>query len=264
MPFIKVNDFDIFYEIRGQGFPLVMILGLGANVNWWGKYFLKELAKEFTIIIFDNRGTGKSEDPDEDFTVKMLAEDVKCLIDNLGFKHIIVFGHSMGGYIAQELTLNYNIVKKLILCSTSCGGKNSIPASRDVLNILEKSRKERSLEEIAYDNLYLFFSEEFLTKNPKLIEYAVKNMLERPISQINYTRQQKAIQSFNTCDRLRELKVATLILHGKKDILVPPENSKILNQFITNSKLRFFESSAHAPFTEEPNEVIKTLIEFLK
>ncbi len=264
MPSLKINNFNIFYEIHGQGYPLVMILGLGANINWWGKYFLKELAKEFTIIIYDNRGTGKSQDPDEDFTIKILAEDVKFLIEKLGLKQVNVFGHSMGGSIAQELALNYNLVKKLVLCSSSCGGKMSIAPSREVLNIVERSRKGRMVEEIAKDNLFLFFSEEFLSKNPKLIEYAIINMSESPISGKNYIRQQNAINHFNTCNRLPQLEIETLIIHGKKDILVPPENSKILNELIPNSKLRFFEKSAHAPFTEEPNEVLKTLIEFLK
>ena len=89
-------------------------------------------------------------------------------------------------------------------------------------------------------------------------------MGKTPMSPENYARQTKAIESFNTCDKLKELKISTLILHGKKDILVPPQNAEILAKLIANSQIAWFNKSAHAPFVEEPNLVLNAIIEFLK
>lgn len=263
MPKIRIKNFDLYYELYGAGFPLLMILGIGANISWWGKYFLTGLANHFKVIAFDNRGTGKSEEPKEDYLISTLAEDAKVLLDFLNIDEVYIFGHSMGGYIAQEYALNYTVVKKLILCSSSCGGNKSIVASPEVVKILERSRKGRDPEEIAEDNLKLFYSNEFMEKNPKLINVAIQNMVKSSINPASFNRQTKAIESFDSSDRLRNLEIPTLVIHGMKDILVPPQNAYILAELIPRSQLKVFPKSAHAPFVEEPDLVLRTIIEFL-
>jgi pimeloyl-ACP methyl ester carboxylesterase len=263
MPKINVGSFNLFYEVYGDGPPLLMILGLGANSTWWGTYFLRGLAEHFRVITFDNRGTGQSEDPKLDYSIKTLTDDIKSLLNALNIDNVHVFGHSMGGYIAQELVLDYNRVNKLILCSTSCGGPQSVLANSNVLEIVNKSRKGRSPEEIAIESLDILYSPEFIKSNPKLIDIAIKIMASTQMTEESYIRQVKAIELFDTSVKLKNLKIPTLILHGMKDVLVPPQNAQILADLIPNSKLRFFPQSAHAPFVEEPNSVQKAIIEFL-
>ncbi|NVM16832.1 MAG: alpha/beta hydrolase [Candidatus Lokiarchaeota archaeon] len=263
MPNLKINNFRLYYEIYGDGPPLLMILGIGANISWWGKHFINGLAKHFKVIVFDNRGTGQSEDPKQDYFIRSLADDAIGLLNTLNIDKAYIFGHSMGGYIAQELTLNYSRVNKLILCSTSCGGDKSILASPEVLDILGKPRKGRDPEEVAKENLKIFYSIEFLEKYPKLIDLAIQNMIKAPLDPDSYFRQTKAIELFNTCNMLKNLKISTLILHGMKDVLVPPQNANILANLIPNSQVKIFTKSAHAPFVEEPDLVLKAIFEFL-
>ena len=263
MPKIRINTFNLFYEIYGDGPPLLMILGLGANISWWGKYFLNGLAKHFKVIVFDNRGTGQSEDPKLDYFIRTLADDAIGLLDTLNIDKASIFGHSMGGGIAQELALNYTRVNKLVLCSASCGGNKSILASPEVLDIVAKPRKGRDLEEVAKENLKIFYSIEFMEEHPKLINFAIKNMVKAPLDPNSYFRQTKAIELFNTSNRLKDLKIPTLILHGMKDVLVPPQNANILAELIPNSQVKIFSQSAHAPFVEEPDLVLNAIIEFL-
>ena len=149
MPRAKVNEIDIYYEIYGEGFPLIMILGLESNIDWWGRSLLRKISSHCKVIVFDNRGTGRSDTPDKDFTLEDLIFYTKGLMDALDINKASIFGHSMGGYIAQEFALNYAGVRKLILCSSRCGGKISITASPEVLEILEKPRNGRNPEEIA-------------------------------------------------------------------------------------------------------------------
>lgn len=263
MPKIKVGNFNLFYEIYGDGPPLLMIIGLGANINWWGTYFLQGLAKHFKVIVFDNRGTGRSGDPKLNYSIMSLADDTIALLNALRIDNAYVFGHSMGGYIAQELVLNYNRVEKLILCSTSCGGPQSVLANPKVLEIVNKSRKGRASEEIAAESLEILYSPEFIRSNPKLINIAIKIMATTPVTAESYMRQIKAIELFETSTRLKNLKVSTLILHGMNDVLVPSKNAQILADLIPNSRVEIFPQSAHAPFVEETELIQSAIIKFL-
>src|SRR5271157_829186 len=101
MPLLKINNYNIYYEIRGDNYPLLMIQGLGANILWWGEGLLKELSKYFKVIVFDNRGTGRSEAPDRDFSLTELAGDAARLLETLYIRRAHILGISMGGMIAQ-------------------------------------------------------------------------------------------------------------------------------------------------------------------
>jgi len=137
MPKVKVNDIQIYYEVHGAGFPLVMIMGVGGNINWWDPRLVEGLSKKFKVVIFDNRGTGHTDTSDREYTIKLFANDTAGLMDALGISRFHVFGISMGGMIAQELVLNYpGKVEKLVLCSTNCGGANSVQPSAEVIGPL--------------------------------------------------------------------------------------------------------------------------------
>jgi len=263
MPKVNVNIMNIYYEIYGTGPPLLMILGLGANITWWGKYFIKGLADYFKVIVFDNRGTGQSSNPKSQYTVRALADDAYSLLKALNIENTFVFGHSMGGGIAQELVINYSGITKLILCNSNCGGSKSILASPDVLQIVDKTTSGRAPIEIAKESLRIFYSPEFIKIHPKLIDYAVQNIAKSQMLPRNYEWQRNAIKSFKTCDRLKNIKIPTFIMHGAKDVLVPPQNAKILADLIPNAHIKMFAESAHAPYVEEPDAVIEAIVEFL-
>jgi len=174
-----------------------------------------------------------------------------------------VFEVSMGGMIAQELVLNYpKKVEKLVLCSTNCGGAKSVLASEEVLGTLMADRSALSPEEIARMAMPIILTEEFIKKNPDFVELLIQQALRAPISNEAFTRQLNAIMNFNTYDRLLQIKAPTLVLHGKRDILVPPENGSVLARAIPNAKLVYFENSAHG-LIEEMEKVLPVLLDFL-
>jgi pimeloyl-ACP methyl ester carboxylesterase len=127
MPKVKVNDVQIYYELHGDGFPLVMINGLGGHVYTWNPDHIRELLKRFKLVLFDNRGAGRTDLSDKEYSIKLFADDTAGLMNVLGIPRAHVFGISMGGMIAQELVINYpKKVEKLVLCSTSCGGAKAV------------------------------------------------------------------------------------------------------------------------------------------
>src|SRR6266540_3322759 len=127
MPQLKINDIRIYYEIRGNGVPVLIIPGLPMVVSDFAP-LVERLAEEFTVISYDNRGAGQSDKPDEPYTTALMAEDATGLLDGLGIKQAHVFGFSMGGMIAQELALNFGErVIRLVLGGTHSGMRHAVP-----------------------------------------------------------------------------------------------------------------------------------------
>lgn len=158
MPKAKINDIDMYYEVQGDGFPLVMIMGFLGNANCWDARMLFPLADKFKVIVLDNRGTGRTDVSDKEFSIKLFAEDTVGLMDALDIPKAHVLGISMGGMIAQELALNYpERVEKLILKATFCGGESPILYDttdlKRVDSLLEKLADRPQVRELAEDVL---------------------------------------------------------------------------------------------------------------
>lgn len=263
MPKVKVNDIQVYYEVYGEGFPLLMIMGLSANLDWWDPRMVQKLSKKFKIIMFDNRGAGRTDVSDRKYTIRLFADDTAGLMDALGISRAHIIGGSMGGMIAQELVLNYpEKVEKLVLCYTYCGGTKGVQPSGEILELLSADRSAFSPEEIIRMSIPLLFTEDFTKKNSDLVELSIQRMLKAPISNEAFMHQLNAIMEFDTYDRLSQIRAPTLILHGKKDILVPPENGSILAEAIPNAKLVYFKNSAHG-LIEEMEKAIQILLDFL-
>jgi hypothetical protein len=114
MPKIKIGKTSLYYEVKGGGKPLLLIAGLGSDSSsWFG--VSGTLSRRFKVIVFDNPGTGRSSAMEKPFTIAHMADVVAEFLEYLKIKRANILGHSMGGYIAQELAVNYpECVDKLI------------------------------------------------------------------------------------------------------------------------------------------------------
>jgi len=135
---VEVNDINIYYEIHGEGEPLLLIEGLGYSSWMWFKQ-IPAFSREFKVIVFDNRGVGNTDKPDSEYTIETMADDAAGLLKALGLDSAHVLGVSMGGFIAQELALKYpDMVRSLVLISTSFGGEGSMPRGSNFWNTFIK------------------------------------------------------------------------------------------------------------------------------
>jgi pimeloyl-ACP methyl ester carboxylesterase len=252
------------YEMKGEGFPLVMIIGFGVNLDYWNTRMIEELSKNFKTVVFDNRGTGRTDVSDKEYTIKLFADDTAGLMNALGISKAHILGWSMGGMIAQELALNYpEKVAKLVLYSTSCGGAKSVPMSQEASGMFMRFfAGGMSAEEAARMVIRLNFTNDFIDNNPDFVNLMIERILRIPASRETLMRQMTAIRNFSAFDRLSGIKAPTLVLSGKRDIVIPPENGSILVKAIPNARLACLEKSAHA-LTEDMEEVIKVITEFL-
>lgn len=123
---VTVGNIKMYYQIHGQGEPLLMIMGLGGHSLDWGWIAPQKLADHYKVILFDNRGAGRS-DQAGPCTIEQMAKDTVGLMDALAIDRAHVFGASMGGMIALQMALDYpEHINKLVLGATSAGGKSRI------------------------------------------------------------------------------------------------------------------------------------------
>lgn len=262
MPLVKVGDLQMYYEVHGEGFPLLLIMGLRRNAEWWYRQ-IPELSNHFRVIALDNRGAGRSGKPVMDYSIPLFAADTAGLLDSLEVERAHVLGVSMGGYIAQELALaRPEMVAGLVLGCTSCGGDLAVymdPVERAAFT----ANQGLSPEQILRKDMHIYFSDKFVAGNPEFI----KQFLE--ISQRHYQpadaflRQLEACNRHNTAARVEGISAPTLILSGDDDHLVPTENSLILHRLISGSRLRLFQGGRHAFFIEFHQEFNREVVEFL-
>ena len=136
---VRVDDIEAGYKSFGKGTPLVMIPAYIATMDMWDPHFLVKLATKFEVIVFDNRGMGKTSAGHENFTIDRFADDTAGLIEALGFERAHVLGWSIGGDIALSLVVNHpERVLKLVSYAGDCGGPHKVaaPAYRDVMKKL--------------------------------------------------------------------------------------------------------------------------------
>jgi pimeloyl-ACP methyl ester carboxylesterase len=277
MPKVKVNDFQMYYEVKGQGFPLMMINGLGGNMEGWDPRLVEGLSKHFKLILFDNRGAGRTELSKGEYTIRLFADDTAGLMNALGIPKAHILGISMGGMIAQELTMDYpEKVSKLVLCSTSCSY-----VVGELSRVIEAMISQSSMEELTklvlsfpftkeYPKGFIkenpivpfVFTSQYVRENPDFVRHWLQLRTQYPTSPEGLKHQYSAILRFSNQARLKHIKAPTLVLHGRKDKSIPYKNGSILAEAISNAKLVLFEKTAHG-LVEEMSDVIKVITEFL-
>jgi len=242
-----------------------MIMGLSGNTDWWDPRLILDTSKRHKTVIFDNRGAGRSDKPKVAYTIKMFADDTAGLMDALKIERAHILGISMGGMIAQEFALNHpDRVEKLVLCSTTCGTSHSVQPSPQALEVLMGPRKGMTDGEVVKKWIPLLFTEDFVKTNASYLSVVTQQALRAPITADAYQRQIGAILNFDTYERLPKINAVTLVMQGKKDIIVPPENARIIADRIPGAKLVYFENSGHALFSQEPEKVNMALLKFIE
>ncbi len=262
MPYCHVNGLRMHYRITGQGPPLVLIMGLAGDLTWW-EPLSREMKDDFQLLLFDNRGAGRTGKPEEKYTIPMFAADTVGLMEALDIPRAHVFGVSMGGMIAQEIALRYpERVDRLVLGCTHAGGKGFAMPSAESVQAMTLTRG-KSLEEIARQNMTILFGPRFQRENRPFIETMIARYVNEPPSRKPFTQQFWAALGHDCHDRLEKIRQPTLILTGDADALVPSENSETLRALIPGSRLVRLPDAGHVFFIEDPKKTAGIVKEYL-
>src|SRR5262245_22122262 len=261
MPKVKVNEINLYYEVHGDGEPLLLIYGLAGRGKGFC-YQIPSLSKHFQTISFDNRGVGETDKPEEPYTVPQMACDAAALLDSLGVESAHVFGISLGGMIAQEFALQFpHRLKKLSLGCTHSGIKNCTPSPQWVTKIF-KSLPGKPREQVVREAIPFNFSPYTQQKRPELIEEFLPVMRDNSQPGYAYQLQIDAIYAFDAYDRLPQIKTPTLVMTGADDVLIPPANSHSLSERIPNAQLIELDNAGHLFFVERAADVNAALEAF--
>jgi len=258
----KIGNSEIFYEIHGEGRPLLLVAGLASDSQSWLPV-IPELSKKYQLIVFDNRGVGRSKPMDEAVSISQMADDAAGLIHHLGLTRVSLAGHSMGGMVALDLAMRHpDMVANLVLVSTS-----SVNSARNaqLFDDFVSYLKEGMSKELWFKNLfYWIFSKKFF-ENEETVKTAIQLSINYPFpqSEIAFANQVEAIRNFNLSDSLSSVKSKTLVIGGEEDILFSPDEVYNNLKSIKGSKFSFIEGGAHSVFMEKPVEFVKVVNDFM-
>jgi len=251
---IKIGDIELAYYLRGSGKPLVMIMGFRGTMGQWDPALLQELEKNYTLVLFDNRGVGFSTDTEQDLTtIPQMAEDTVNLIKALGYDKVYLLGWSMGSRIAQNIAMTHpTLVDKLILCSPNPGGKHQVPRKTDTYQKLtELNLTREGLLSLIFPQTVQgrLAASEVVMRLTTAIE---KGSVPEDLNITNQTiqRQMHALQLWSENDTyfesLSNLLVPTLVASGLDDVVDDPENARRVANQIPFAWSAYFSGAGHA------------------
>ena len=250
------NDIDIAYEISGNtaGPKMVLIHGLYVNSDSW-KFQLDEFKNDFHILRFDLRGHGRTTKPKQSFKVKNYVDDMKELLDHLGWtEELYIVGHSLGGMIALLYSLeNPSHVKKLVVADSFCFVAQE--AVEEVLGRINANDIERYA---------IVISERGLIPYDEEIARFVAKLVTDHMTKQDCLTATEASAGFSICEDIKSLQIPTLVLVGEKDITTPVWAGKMLHDWLPNSEFFVIPEAGHLTILDHPGEFNNLVLDFWK
>lgn len=265
--FVKVNGTDFAYRTWGResGIPLILLPGTGGSMDDWDPAVTNGLAKQYRVIIFDNKGVASSKGTTPN-TVQTMADDAIDFIKAMNLGKVNIMGFSMGGFVAQRIVLTEpRLVNKIILADS--GPKGAIGLS-NLPNIIAGTAG------LSPETSYLKFG---FTDSKASIEAGKASfarvqlrMVDRdlPLSETTSTAQFAAVLAWAQPDadalkEIEKIKQPVLIVHGDRDLPIAIENAHNMKQHITHAVLLEFKDSGHAAFYQNHEAFLAKALEFL-
>jgi 3-oxoadipate enol-lactonase len=263
MPFLTSNGIALHYDVTGNGPTLCLVNGYRLSADAWPEAFIARLATRLTVIAFDNRGTGRSDKPQDGYEFANLALDVIGLLDGLHLPSVHLLGFSMGGAIAQQVAIHYpDRIERLILFGTFCGGIWAEPASYSVFRRM-LAVENQTPEEAARQAWPVTYSPDYLAANQAAVERQMRRELVNPTPAYVANRQMEALRKFDSYRDLPRIGAPTLVATGAHDLLVKPRNSEILASRILNARRESLADLGHRAIWEAPEEIADLVGDFV-
>jgi len=256
----KTNGIDTYYELHGkEGAPwLVLSHSLACSVRMWDPQ-IEALKGSYRILAYDTRGHGGSGAPQGEYTLEMLADDLKALLDALGAKDPHYCGLSMGGMIGQTFALKYpGVLRTLVLAdTTSRYAPDAWPTWQQRIGIAE----EKGMQPLVQPTLERWFTEPFRSANPGKIKRIGDMIRTTPVA--GYAGCSHAIPKINLTASLREIDVPGLVIVGEQDMGTPVAMAREIHENYPGSELVVIPSAAHLANVEQPGAFNAALADFL-
>ena len=259
MPTAHVNGIDVRYTVTGSGPWVTLSHSLACRLEMWDEE-VKNLSRYFTVLAYDTRGHGETSAPAIDYTLDMIADDVKGLFDHLGIERSHWIGLSMGGVFGLATALKYpGIFETLVLADTSSKlAPEGIQAFRDRVAAVRAGGMEAMVE----PTLKRWFKDSFRAGSPKLMEKVGRWIRNTPVD--GYIGCSAAIPAIDVTHRLREITIPCMVMVGADDIAMPPAMAQTLDQHLPRSELVVIRDAGHLSNLEQSGAFNAALTRFFK
>jgi len=262
VPYVSANGINIFYEVRGKGHPLILLMGLGADGAAW-EVHVAEFEKYFSCYLIDNRGAGKTDKPEGPYDTVTMANDVLGLMDALNIEHAHINGCSLGGMIAQEIALTAPQRTDAIVLTASMAKLDNYGISllRSYLYANEHYPRRQFRQ---FVNLTVYSRHYFNSYGEMLVQKedaAVRNPTPQP--EFAYRAQIEAILAHDSVARLSHIKNPCLVYTGDSDFLSPVEHADWMAQTLPKGELCVMEDRGHVFHFEEAERYNRKVVDFL-
>jgi len=253
---VRARGVEVFVRERGEGRPVLMINGLGGNVDMW-RAMEERVARVSRTITFDAPGTGRSPTQLWPMTISSLAELATQLLDELGHERVDVLGFSLGGLVAQQLAHRApERVRRMVLAATACGW-GSMPGTLEALWVMAMPLRYHSRPLYRRTSSLLGPADAaLLRREPSLVEARFGHPPE-PASYLAYLW---SAALWSSLPWLPSLHIPTLVLQGEADELVPPANGLQLARHLPQSRVHILEGEGHL-FVYDPDSAALPLLD---
>jgi 3-oxoadipate enol-lactonase len=262
VPIAELEGRRVYFEEHGEGDPVLLINGLGADHTTWALQteFLRERMR---VIVFDNPGIGQTEGPPGPYTSALFADVASSLLRFLGLERAHIVGASMGGLIAQQLAVRHaGLVRSLTL---HCSWWRADRYTTALIRSWQGYARVATPLELARQIWLWVFTPRFFEQRPDEIAALERQVKANPFPQSSeaFCDQAEACVSHEALEEIRSITAPTLITVGDGDILTPPSHSFEIKARMPRAILHVWREMGHAPFWEIPDEFNELTYSFL-
>ena len=259
MPFTLASGTRIYWTKRGEGPPVLLIMGLSFTHEMWFRLTPALLDAGYQTILFDNRGMGRSDTPPGPYRMRHMALDAVAVLDAAEVESAHVIGASMGGMIAQELAIRFpGRVRALLLgCTSSSGLFGRWPEWRYVPGLQiprsASADRERAFRRMLYAD----------TTPDERVEEDIAVRCRCSWTPKGFWSQLAGILLWSSFRNLPRITSQTLVIHGDHDRLIPPWNGRMVASRIPGARFHLVENAGHILTTDQPEQCNRLMLDFL-
>ena len=262
---VQANGQQLYYEVHGDGPPLLLVMGIGYDSSLWTLAQVPALSTQFRVVLVDNRDAGRSSRATHPYRIADMADDLAGLLDALGIQRSHLLGLSMGGMIAQEFALRHaDRLDRLVLTGTGAAPARS---AVDAIQIWRWIKANDATGKVFGEQQFVsLFSTAFLRNHQAVLDTAeLLASNPYPMSPEAYGRQADAYVHFDALDRLGAITAPTLVVVGEQDLLTPPWVARELAEAIPGARLEVIRGagSSHVAPIERPDDFNRLVSDFL-
>jgi pimeloyl-ACP methyl ester carboxylesterase len=252
--------YELGYEIRGNGDPILFISGTSDPRSGWAAN-VPAFEDRYTCITFDNRDVGESPRADEPYTIEDMARDTIGVLDAAGVERAHIIGHSMGSQIAQELAI---VAPERVRSLVLVGAFPAVdPYMRGALQSWQAWVRNLDSFEFTRSAIYFWVGETMINaEGPDALADAIAPLIDSQGPDA-FCRQVDAVLAYNAIDRLDRIAAPTLVVWGVEDKVVLENHQRILLEGIAGAKYVRLEGAGHSPTFEQSEAFNAAVREFI-